>query len=175
MEARPHWSKLGWAPWAFAASVGALVATVVVWPGAPIAVGWVLLGLVAVAALWSAGRWLRWRSTVLVVTTSRLVQRSGMLARRGVEVRLERINEVSYEQSILERLMGTGRLYLDMGGGRGLVGFDHVRRPARLAALLQDRAGHVDAGARRRPDAGWSSGWPHDTPPSGMPGPHPHR
>lgn len=198
LETRPHWSYLGRAPFAVLLAVGVAVAVLVVWPKAPVALGWVLLGLVGLSALWTAGRLVRWRSTVLAVTTSRLVQRSGVLARRGVEVRLERVNEISYEQSLTQRLVGTGRLYLEVGGDRGVVGFDHVRRPQALAAVLQQQVDRRMAAGRRTtgpsgPGPDWSPtgapgswapargspvrgspvwGSPGDTPPRGtMPGP----
>jgi hypothetical protein len=165
LETRPHWSFLGWAPAAVCAAVAGSVAAVVAWPDAPAAAGWGLLALVGSSALWLAARWLRWRTTVMVLTTSRLLQRSGVVARRGVEVRRDRIIEVFYEQSVLERLVGTGRLYLDVGGGRGVVAFDHVKRPAALAAALGER---TDGAASGWPRAGTGTGGAaEDTPPAG--------
>ncbi len=162
LETRPHWSYLGWAPAEVLVLVGGLVAVVVVWPQAPLSVGWALLGVVGLAVLWLARRVVRWRSTVLVITTSRLLQRTGLLARRGVDVRLERVNEISYEQSIPERLIGTGRLYLDVGGDRGTVGFEHVRRPRALAAVLHEqvdrRSSAAPGGSAAAPGAPWAAG-----------------
>lgn len=165
LEIRPHWSFLGWDPLLVLATVGALVAVIVVWPSAPVAVGWVLLALVVLSSLWLAGGVLRWRRTVLVVTTTRLVQRSGVLARRGVEVRLEKVNEISYQQSIFQRLLGTGWLYLDVGGDRGVLPFSHVPRPAKVASVLHD---YVDGRHRDQAPPGRVARIPADTPPTGM-------
>jgi hypothetical protein len=181
-EVRPHWSALGWALPALTVSLAGLLAVEVAWESAPAAVVLGLLGLVGLVALWLAGRGLRWWTTNLVVTTGRLVQRSGVVARRGIDVRLERINEISYQQSIVERLIGTGRLFVDVGGDRGLIGFDHVRHPAALASVVHEQivalSGPTVADARRLAGSTESPGpvppaaphpgtVPHDTPPTG--------
>jgi len=138
-ELRPHWSALGWAVPAPAVAAGAVAAVVVAWPQGPVDVVWVLLGVLALSALWLAARVLRRRATCVVVTSARLVRRSGILGRRGLDIRLERINEVSYQQSLVERVIGSGNLMVEMGGERGVVVFDHMRRPASVAALLQEQ------------------------------------
>ena len=117
VELRPHWAFLGWPLVATAAAVALAVGIDVAFPHAPAGVGDVLLGVFAVAALWLAGRTLRWVTTSLVLTTTRLVQRSGVLGRRALELRLERINELSYHQSLPGRVGPDGRA--DGGDGRG--------------------------------------------------------
>lgn len=157
VELRPHWSALGWAIPAVAGAVAATIAALVAWPSAPVGVGDALLGLLGLSAMWLGARLLRWSRTWLVVTTTRLVQRSGVLRRRGFEIRLVRVNEISYEQSLLGHLIGVGRLCIEVGGERGLVCFDHVRRPAAVAGVLHeqiDAAGDpaVEASSSRAPD-----------------------
>ena len=193
LELRPHWSSLGWPLPALAAAVGALVAAVVAWPSGPVAVAYVLGALSALSALWLAGRWVRRSTTSLVLTTSRLVQRSGILGRRGRDVRLERINEVSYHQTIRQRLLGTGQLFVEVGGDRGELRFDHVPRPAAFAGELHEQLAALhnrrdrrddrdldrrgDRGGARRDDrdldrrggGGRSLRFPDDTPPAGVP------
>ena len=51
------------------------------------------LVLLAAAMLWFLARWVRWRTTSFVVTTDRLVHRSGVVAKHGKEIPLERIND----------------------------------------------------------------------------------
>jgi len=177
-EVRPHWSALGWALPVFVTALVVLVAVTVAWPAAPIAFGYALDGLAVLCALWLAGRWLRWWATRLVVTTGRLVQRTGVLARRGTDIRLERINEVSYQQSILQRLLGTGRLFVDVGGDRGVIAFEFVRHPAALASLVHEEIVALSAplgGPAAQPATGYHLPSPsppavapaNDTPPTG--------
>lgn len=181
-ELRSHWSALGWSAPTFVVSLVALIAVLVAWAGVPGFVVDLLLVLTVVCALWLAGRWLRWWTTTLVVTTGRLVQRTGVLARRGTDIRLERINEISYQQSIWQRMLGTGRLFVDVGGDRGVVAFDHVRHPASVASLVHeeiaalsgspagaDRGPHVAMGYHPAPVVLPATAAAHDTPPTGTP------
>ena len=193
LDLRPHWSSLGWPLPALAVSVAALVAAVVAWPSGPVAVAYVLGALCGLCVVWLAGRSVRRSTTRLVLTTSRLVQRSGILGRRGRDVRLARINEVGYHQTLWQRLLGTGQLVVEVGGDRGELRFDHVPQPAAFAgelheqlAALQtgrgDRGGDRDHddGEDRRGDrrhdrgrgtdrAGGGLRFPDDTPPAGVP------
>jgi len=179
LELRPHWMSFGWSVPSVVAAVVALVAVTVAFPKAPVAVGETLLAVAAVAALWLAARAIRRATTALVVTNARLVQRSGVLARQGVEVQLDRVNEISYRQSIGERLLGTGRLYLEVGGERGFLAFHHVRRPAEVAAVLHEQLGvrrssppaHQHDTARNRHHGYGQHRWAdvYDTPPAGVP------
>jgi hypothetical protein len=155
VELRPHWSALGWAIPAVAGALSATIAAVVAWPSAPVGVGEALLGLVALSVLWLGARLLRWSRTWFVITTTRLVQRSGVLRRRGFEIRLVRENEISYEQSLLGHLIGAGKLCIEVGGERGLVCFDHVRKPAAVAGVLHEQ---IDAAAEDLADSPSSRG-----------------
>lgn len=175
VELRPSWAYFGWTIPALVGAVALFIVVTVEWPHTPLAIGEALLAVIMVCGLWTLGRGVRWTSTVLVVTTLRLMQRSGVLARRGVEVRLERINEISYHQTILQRLIGTGSLSLDVGGDRGVLRFEHLRRPASVATVVHEEiaalprtpgpsaAGPNEAPTRRRP-----ASYADDTPPSGM-------
>jgi uncharacterized membrane protein YdbT with pleckstrin-like domain len=62
---------------------------------------------------------LRWRTTHYVVTTHRLLFREGILARRGRDLGLARITDVSYRQTLWERLIGSGTLTIESAGDSG--------------------------------------------------------
>ena len=109
----------------------------------------------------AGGALVRWFATTLVVTNARIVQRSGVLSRNGFELRLERVNQLSYHQTIVDRIFRTGELHVEMGGETGEVIFDHVPRPAAVQAVITeqidalqhrympaDSRGEVDAGPR---------------------------
>jgi hypothetical protein len=131
--------------------------------------------LVGTSALWLSGRLVRWFATSLVVTTDRIVQRTGVLARNGLELRLERVNQLSYHQSLSGRVLRTGQLLVEVGGETGVVEFDHVPRPAAVQSVITEQ---ITAMHRRvetwTPDVtdGWDplERWPtSETPPSGTP------
>lgn len=71
----------------------------------------------------------RWATTSFVLTSDRLITRSGVIAKQSKEIPLERINDVTFTQSILERLIGSGDLMLESAGERGQTRITNVRRP----------------------------------------------
>jgi len=139
VEIRPHWAFLGRPLVAAVAAVALAIAVMVAFSDAPPAVLYVLLVLVLVSALWLAVRLVRWFATSLVVTTTRIVQRSGVLGRTGLELRLERINQLSYHQSISDRVLRTGELHVEVGGETGVVVFDRVPRPAAVQSIITEQ------------------------------------
>lgn len=179
IELRPHWTALGWVPPLFVAVAAGLIALAVAWPSAPVAIGYAGLAVLVAVGCSLAIRLLKWRRSALVVTTTRLVRRSGVLARRGLEIRLVRVNEISYDQSILERILGSGRLLVEVGGETGVIAFDHVRRPAAVAAVLHEQLAELGGTGGARSSTGGGGGgagrWapapqarPQDTPPHGL-------
>ncbi len=96
---------------------------------------WLQTGLaivVLVGLLWTLGRAVRWRSTVFVVTTDRVIFRSGVFSKRGVEIPLDRVNTVFFHQRVLERLVGAGDLTIESGGERGSETFTDISHPSEV-------------------------------------------
>lgn len=165
-ELHPHWSFLGWSLVSVLGAAGLTVGVVVAFPHAPIAVLYVLLALCAAAVLWLAGRYLRRMTITLFVTSARVVRRSGVLARTNLEVRLERINELSYHQSIGGRLLREGEVLIEVGGETGVVVLDHVPHPDELQSIISVQVSEWHKRAQAPPAFG--AGLPVvDTPPTG--------
>jgi uncharacterized membrane protein YdbT with pleckstrin-like domain len=79
---------------------------------------------VAVVGLLIALRWvlwpiLIWLNTTYAITTHRLIMRTGVLNRSGRDMPLTRLNDVSFEHSLFERLLGCGTLMVESGGESG--------------------------------------------------------
>lgn len=55
---------------------------------------------------------MRWWTTTYTITTRRIITQRGILNRVGHDLPLNRINDVSYERSLLDRLLGCGSLQL---------------------------------------------------------------
>jgi membrane protein YdbS with pleckstrin-like domain len=62
---------------------------------------------------------LRWRSTHYVITTHRLLVREGVLSRRGRDLALSRITDVSFRQTLWERVIRSGTISIQSGGESG--------------------------------------------------------
>ncbi len=100
-----------------------------------------------VSAVWLLSRYLKWISTHFVITSQRLIFRQGIIAKSGIEIPLERVNNVNFSQSILERLLGAGDLLIESGGEDGQQRFTDIRRPEEVQNLIHDQ---MEAVARRR-------------------------
>jgi uncharacterized membrane protein YdbT with pleckstrin-like domain len=156
LDLRPHWSVLVGVSVALAAALAlAVVLSNVVHGTAHDPVLIVCLVLVLVALVRFVRRYTRWATTNIVLTTHRLVLRSGVFARSGREIPLERINDIAYRQGMLERLIGTGDLAVESAGERGQEVLHKVPGPARVQQAIykemedaQHRAGERLAGRR---------------------------
>jgi uncharacterized membrane protein YdbT with pleckstrin-like domain len=150
LDLRPHWSFfVGPA----AALVAALVLAFVVHRITVLNVASLIVALAAL--LWLLGRYARWATTNFVVTSDRLIHRYGVLAKRGQEILLERINDVSYRRTLLQRMIGAGDLVIESAGEKGQEPFDHISHPERVQNTIlrtieevKDRDADRQAGRR---------------------------
>jgi uncharacterized membrane protein YdbT with pleckstrin-like domain len=90
------------------------------------------LVLIGLAVLWLVVRYLKWVTTSFVVTTDRLITRTGVLAKHGREIPLERVNDIACHQSIFERIIGAGDLLIESGGEQGQQTITDVPRPFKV-------------------------------------------
>lgn len=88
-------------------------------------------GALVIWVVWFLVRLAEWRTTHFVLTNDRLVVRAGVVSKEGREIPLERINDLSYHQSLFERLVGAGDLMIESAGQRGQDTFDSIPHPDR--------------------------------------------
>lgn len=137
LDVHPHW-------WYFAKAAGALVASIVLGIITLIAldgttrtvVGWLTVALIVVSAVWLVSRYLQWVSINFVVTSDRVIYRSGIFAKSGIEIPLDRVNNVIFSQGIIERMLGAGNLLIESGGETGQQRFTDVRQPDRVQMII---------------------------------------
>ena len=90
----------------------------------------IIAGVLALVwAAWLAFRYAKWYTTSFVVTSRRVIFRHGVIAKRGVEIPLERVNNINFHQGILDRVIGAGDLDIESAGRDGMSHFDFVRHP----------------------------------------------
>src|SRR3712207_1494197 len=130
VDLNPHW-------WFFiepaavmvlvvAASIAVVVFTDVV------ALTWLAAGALLLAAAWLAWRLVTWRTTYFVVTTDRLIYQAGVVAKRGIQIPLERVNNVNFHQTLVERIFGSGDLLIESGGETGQQRFTDIKHPDQI-------------------------------------------
>ena len=152
LDLHPHW-------WYLAGPIVAVVASSIagVFLGRldNAALGIAGLVLIAVALLWLGIRYLKWRTTNFVLTTDRLIHRSGVLAKQGREIPLERINDLTVNQSIFERIIRAGDVLIESGGERGQSLLSDLPNPFKVqnaiyAEIERTQARTADRTAGRR-------------------------
>jgi len=137
LDLRPHWWVLVGSAALLGISLAFAIAVSIVVPGAahdPVLIA--SLVLVVLVLVRFVRRYARWATTNMVLTTQRLVLRSGVLAKRGREIPLGRINDIAYRQSLFERLIGAGDLLVESAGERGQEVLRLVPRPVRVQQAI---------------------------------------
>ena len=74
---------------------------------------------------------INWWFTAYILTNERLITRSGVIARSGVEIPLENIANVLFHQNVIERVLGSGDLLIESASSTELVKIapNHWLRP----------------------------------------------
>jgi membrane protein YdbS with pleckstrin-like domain len=76
---------------------------------------------VVVLLTFAAKPFLNWFFSTYTLTNRRLITRHGILTRTGRDIPLMRINDVSYEHGLIDRMLGCGTLHIESAGERGQV------------------------------------------------------
>jgi uncharacterized membrane protein YdbT with pleckstrin-like domain len=154
LDLHPHW-------WSFSEPACALIGAVVLGIVSFFTDGklqevlrWVAIAAIVVSAIWLVIRYLKWATTNFVITSDRIIFRSGIIAKSGIEIPLERVNNVLFNQSIFERILGAGDLLIESGGEDGQQRFTDVRHPERVQNLIHSQMeqnenrkfGHMNTG-----------------------------
>jgi uncharacterized membrane protein YdbT with pleckstrin-like domain len=154
----PHWKTLI-RPVLVAVLVVAiaLVAEVLIPNGSGAGVARGAIGVVAVLVLmvWLIVPVLRWRTTTYELTTKRLRTRYGIITRKGRDIPLTRINDVSFEKGPLDRVLGAGRLVVESAGEHGQIVLRDIPHVADVQAtlyqLVEDEQRRLDRNQHNQP------------------------
>ena len=156
LDLRPHWIAL----------VGPTIVTVLVVAGYLLAVAyapdegagrsvvfWGGLVLAVVILIWyPVGRFIAWATSNFVLTSDRVIHREGFIAKRSMEIPLEKINDVRFHQSVFERLIGAGDLILESAGEFGRNVFSDIRNPEHVQKTIYHH-GELNQQREMRPRA----------------------
>lgn len=136
-DLHPHWWFLG-PPTLATAGVIAFwaVLTPKVDGGAETALGYLVMAGLLVSVSWLIVKAIQWRTTFFVVTSHRVIFRQGVLSRNGVEIPLERVNNVNFHQNLFERIVGAGDLLIESGGADGQQTFTDIQHPESVQNLI---------------------------------------
>jgi len=149
LDLHPHWWYFFEAAAALAISIIAGIAVRVLLDSGDTRkyLGYVVLVAIVLSAIWLLIRYLKWVTTNFVITNDRIIFRQGVVGKSGIEIPLDRVNNVNFNQSAFERLLGAGDLLIESGGEDGQQRFTDVRKPQRVQNLVHAQ---VEAKSRQR-------------------------
>lgn len=85
--------------------------------------GWLQLAVVVVAAVvlarWVIWPFLNWFTSTYVVTNERILTRHGVVRRYGRTMPLSRVNDVSFDHGLVDRVLRCGTLVVSSAGEQG--------------------------------------------------------
>ncbi len=149
LDAHSHWASL--VPRTIAGGVMILVIGTISHVAGEHGWSWPWVNRILAAAvvgwiLWWALGFAAWWTTEFVVTSNRVILRSGILARNNQEIPLARISSISTHQSVLERTLGFGTLVVESASRDGVTRFRDVAHVAKVAKLVRDVRDGATAG-----------------------------
>ena len=114
-ELRPHWRALImpaiWLIIVVFAGSWLFFITDITW------LRWVIAGVIAFLLIWRVLiAFLRWITTEYVFTNRRVIVRSGLITRKGKDMPLSKVVNVSFEVPGLGRILNYGRLIIQTAG-----------------------------------------------------------
>jgi len=77
-----------------------------------------------------------WLTSHFVVTSTRVVHRQGWIAKRSIEIPLDKINDIRFDQGIFDRMVGAGDLTIRSASEDGPTTFEDVRHPEEVQKTI---------------------------------------
>ena len=130
-EFRPHWSGILREGVIVLIGLAVVVAVALLgWPA------WLFAVVVGVVLILIAKGMIRWLTTAHVITSERVIYRSGFIAKQGTEIPLEVIQNVAFNQTLFERMFGTGDLMIESAGTHGQTRYKDIPKPEGVQSLI---------------------------------------
>lgn len=97
---------------------------------------------IAIAVVWAVliawltvAPYVRWFTTHFVITDRRVVFRTGVFTRSGIDIPLARINTVQFRHGVIDRIFRTGTLVIESASDDPLE-FDDIPQVERVHAMI---------------------------------------
>lgn len=109
-------------------------------PSAYAPIGQLVVVVIALVLVvwWCLLPFLRWATTTYTVTNRRLITRTGVLTKTGRDLPLLRINDVSYERSLTDRMLGCGTLKIQTAADQGVIVLDDVPDVEQVHVIMSE-------------------------------------
>jgi len=104
----------------------------------------------AVAAIWFVVRpVVRWLTTTYTFTNRRFLKRSGLIAKEGRTIPLNRISGVDFEIGVIDRIFGCGTLVVSDASTDGSVLIHDIPDVEKVQLQVSDELHRLSSGDRR--------------------------
>jgi uncharacterized membrane protein YdbT with pleckstrin-like domain len=114
--------------------------------------GAVVGGLAAIAvAVWVVKPFLSWFFSSYTFTDRRLIQRTGIIAKEGRTIPLNRISGVDFEMGVVDRLLGCGTLVVSDASEQGRVELHDIPRVEQVQKQVASEL-HLQGSEKARDD-----------------------
>jgi membrane protein YdbS with pleckstrin-like domain len=140
VELRPHWIALvgpvavtvllvaGWVGALTLAPDDGFLRSLTIWGGTGLAL--------FVFVFYPVRKFVAWVTSYFVVTSDRIIHREGWIAKRSMEIPLEAINDVRFNQGVFERMIGAGDLVISSASEFGRQVFGDIRNPEEVQKTI---------------------------------------
>ena len=123
--------------------------------GAQQVLGYIVWVLVVLGIAWFSVRpFLVWLTTVHAFTDRRLITRNGILTRRGHDIPLARISDISSEVNLIDRPFGCGSLLIADASTHGMVRLNDIPHVEATQRQLAELLHQLHQGPSTRRDEG---------------------
>ncbi|MCB2412440.1 PH domain-containing protein [Demequina sp. TTPB684] len=144
LHRRKHWKTIIGPILLGLVSTGVAATLLVLLRGADISSLWTLilgiaLGVVWLVAFswWTIAPMVRWATTHFAITNRRLIFRTGVFTKTGIDIPIARINSVQFRHELIDRFFRTGTLIVESASDEPLE-FDDIPRVEEVHAMLYD-------------------------------------
>jgi uncharacterized membrane protein YdbT with pleckstrin-like domain len=145
INARPHWKQLIGDALIFIVTTA--VAVLAYWwldgstlegLGYTLLLGVIVLGWLVIAVWRGLIPFLRWFTTHFVITDRRIMYRSGIITRQGIDIPMARINSVQFRHGLIDRMFKTGTLIVESASDDPLS-FSDIPKVEAVHKLLYEK------------------------------------
>ncbi len=99
---------------------------------------WWYFALPFLAVIYFVFKYYFWKFDIWVVTNYRVIDEFGVFSINSKESPIDKINNVSYQQSLLGRIMGFGDVQIQTAAEMGETSYTNISRPQQLKEALSD-------------------------------------
>jgi uncharacterized membrane protein YdbT with pleckstrin-like domain len=97
---------------------------------------WWWLAYLVLLVVYVIPKFLNWWTSIFAVTSDRIIHRTGWISKYSMEIPLEAINDVRFEQGVFDRIVGAGTLVIQSASEQGRQVFEDIRHPEEVQRTI---------------------------------------